>query len=585
MVLRILKAGKTFRVPSRVVFLDVEPRIEVSSKGPSHREHHFGLGAAKVCYLSEGKKVDEETITFTRPQQFWDWLDNVRARKNCTWVFAHNLGYDLTLLGFWEQLMLCADEVVGFIIEDPPTIVTIRRKKCLIKFVDVLNYWRLPVYDLARVSGQPLEAVGVLGVQDSPTSECCRANVEVIERCVLDLISLLRETRLCSFRPTGSGISWDAWSKSFMTCRMVFGEPQKAKLLARASYFGGRAQNFRLGRVTEPTSVLDVQSLYPAVMRSDLYPRQFVHYTEEIDLGDLTASLMDFDACARVTLRDGHQPYITRGQVGNVASSSAGEYCLAGDELRSALSAGAILGVYAASFYSRGDLFSSFVDHFYREKVTARDAGDLPREMFAKLVLNSLYGKFAQRGRKWVKREDIWSPGPYQYWWHHPDGGAKAIRCRSVALRVESQTEGEDPVQTLPSVSACITANAREVLGRLLNIAGYCNTWYCDTDSLHVNRDGRERLERSGEVKPGELGKLRVIAEGPSAYYWGHQHYRVGDRYVCAQIKPDALEVADGVYLQESRSGIETTLERGLLDRVEVYGRVIDVKKGRCYES
>jgi DNA polymerase type B, organellar and viral len=585
MVLRILKAGKTFTVPSRVVFLDVEPRIEVSSKGPSHREHHFGLGTAKVCYLSCGRKVDESTITFARPQQFWDWLDSARSRKSCTWVFGHNLGYDLTLLGFWDQLVLGGDTVVGFITEDPPTIITIRRKRSLLKFVDVLNYWRLPVYDLARVSGQPVGAVGILGVQDSPTPECSLANVEVIEKCVLDLISLLSETKLCSFRPTGPGISWDAWNKSFRTCRMVFGEPPRARKLARESYFGGRAQVFRLGKVTEHTSVLDAQSLYPAVMKSDLYPRQFLHYTEEISLADLATALLDFDCCARVTLRDGHQPYTIRGHAGNIWSSGAGEYCLAGNELRAAVSSAMVLGVYAAAFYARDDLFSGFVDHFYQAKVTAREKGDLPREMLAKLMLNSLYGKFAQRGRKWVHREDLWSPGPYQYWWHHPGGGAAAIRCRSVALRVESQTPGQDPVQTLPAVSACVAANARCVLDRLLERAGYCNTWYCDTDSVHVNRDGRSRLEGSGEVQPGSLGKLRVLAEGNSAYYWGHQHYRVGDRYVCSQIKPEALEVADGIYMQEARSGIEMTLEKGVLDRVEVACRVIDVKGGRHHES
>jgi DNA polymerase type B, organellar and viral len=585
MSLRILKPSKTFTVPTRAVFLDVEPLVKVPRQGSARREHVFGLGTAKCCFLSSGRKVDEEKILFDRPQKFWDWLDTVRSRKSCTWVFAHNIGYDLTLLEFWDQLMRSTDEVVGFVVEDPPTIITIRRKKCLIKFVDVLNYWRLPVCDLARLNRQPLQSVGVLAVGDTPTYENCESSVEVIERCVLALVSLLSATSLCSFRPTASAISWDAWSKSFMTCRMVFGEPPKARTLARESYFGGRAQVFRLGKVTEPVSVADVQSLYPAVMKADLYPRQFVNYTEELTLGDLADSLVDFDACARVTLRDGHQPYPTRTEVGNVYSRNRGEYCLAGNELRSALAAGMVIGVYAAGFYARGDLFSRFVDHFYEEKVTAREAGDLPREMLAKLVLNSLYGKFAQRGRKWVKREDLWSPGPYQYWWHHSDEAIQAIRCRSVALRVESQTPGPDPVQTLPAVSACITANARTVLERLFNIADYANVYYTDTDSLHVNGDGLLALERSGEVEPGALGKLRIIARGTSAYYWGHQHYRVGDRYVCSQIKPDAVEIADGLYLQEARAGLQMTLEKGLLDRVEVSGRVIDLKGGRCHES
>jgi hypothetical protein len=548
------------------------------------REHTFGLGAAKVCFLQNGKKVDESSQRFSRPEQFWAWLDVVRSRKSCTWVFAHNIGYDLTLLEFWEQLMRSADEVVGFVIEDPPTIITIRRGKCLIKFVDVINYWRLPVYELARVSQQPIEAVGVLGVQDTPTYEPCVANVEVIEKCVLGLVALVSATRLCSFRATASALSWDAWSKSFLTCRMVFDSSRKARLLERACYFGGRAQTFRLGRITEQTTIVDVQSMYPAVMRANLYPRQLVHYSEETTPEDLSDALEDFECCAKVSLHAPHQPYPVRGESGITYHTRDGNYNLCGDELRAAFAAGIVCGVHAASVYARGDLFTRFVDHFYLEKVDARRAGDIPREQLAKLMLNSLYGKFAQRGRKWMCRDDIFSPGPYQYWYDHPHGSTTAVRCRSIALRVESQTPGPDPIQTLPAVSGCVTANARCVLDGLLRIAGPEHVHYCDTDSLHVDGDGLRHLVDSGQVQPGELGRLRIIAAGPSAYYWGHQHYRVGDRYICAQIKPEAIEIADGMYLQEARTGIEMTLEKGILDRVEVSGRVINTKRGRYHE-
>ena len=57
---------------------------------------------------------------------------------------------------------------------------------------------------------------------------------------------------------------------------------------------------------------------------------------------------------------------------------------------------------------------------------------------------------------------------------------------------------------------------------------------------------------------------------GPDAYYWGPKHYRIGSYYVSNIVQLGAVQVADGYWVQQSKRGLEGTLESGVLDRVLV---------------
>lgn len=47
--------------------------------------------------------------------------------------------------------------------------------------------------------------------------------------------------------------------------------------------------------------------------------------------------------------------------------------------------------------------FAEYVNYWFKEKAEAKESGDKIRELFAKLMLNSCYGKFGQDGRNFEK--------------------------------------------------------------------------------------------------------------------------------------------------------------------------------------
>lgn len=572
-----LKPGGACRLPSVVVFVDCEPTVSSGCIGMHSQTHSFGAGYASVCRLSNGKLDSKRSIAFNECSTFWKLLEKNRDRDKCTWVFGHNIGYDLTLLGFWDWLSEGRCSLVSCCLDDPPTIITLRWARRLVRFVDVMNYWRLSISDLATACcSRAAQALAEKGRQSFEPGNC-QHDVEVIESCMLRLISHLSETRCCSLRATAASLSWATYRKSFQPMNLLVSLGQRERSLARQAYFGGRVTAFVSGSVTEIVHGLDCNSMYPSVMKDNLYPCRLLSHPCGMRPADLRAALKDYDCVADVDLYSGSYPYPVRhgGCIDYVRCCRRA--VLAGAELRVACANADVRNVRDCYIYERADLFSSFVRHYYANKCAASASGNKADTMIYKMLLNCLHGKFAQRGHKWQPAPDTIARGYYGYWWHKRSGGSVFVRHRSIAGVVEAQEEAEQPKHCFPAISACITSNARVLLETDISTAGPHNVLYCDTDSLHVVDSGLERLTRVGRVHASMLGHYRVLVSGQSAHYYGRQHYRIGDHHVCSSIKPDAVEISDGVYLQDAYQGVERVLEHGTLDRVNVSPRVIDM--------
>lgn len=576
----ILKKVSGEFIPSRCVFVDTEANLSERCGRTGVQEHSLRLGVGVVCYLSGGRVQSRETTRFTRAAEFWSWLSRVRSSDSSTWVFAHNLGYDLTLLDFWNQLVRGPQKLRFAVLEDPPTIIVTSWGRRCVTYVDSLNYWRLPLASIGDSVGLCKLPMPAASDCDSAWFEYCQRDVEVLEKCLMLLISRNSEMRLCSWKPTGPSLAWHAYRGSFLGTKIWMHCNQRAKELERASYYGGRVEARRLGKVNEDVRVLDVNSLYPAVMASSRLPNKLLRLTENITVSDLKRLLRETVAVARCTLRSKHPQLPVPCRRGISYDGRAGDTVLAGDELRDAAESDSILSVSLCAIYSAADLFSGYVKHFFGLKARAAAEGNVADLALAKLMLNSLSGKWAQRGRKWVKCDNALSRGSFSFWWSVPLGQTVPVRFRCLAGKCEELVQGCEPRDSFPAITATIAANARRALYLLLVGAGAGNALYCDTDSVHTVPSGQRALERCGFPFGDQLGALRCVCAGNDAYYWGPRHYRVGSRFVCAQLKPSAVEVADGVYQQDAFAGIESTLSSGVLDKVQVVKRTITYAPG-----
>lgn len=148
------------------------------------------------------------------------------------------------------------------------------------------------------------------------------------------------------------------------------------------------------------------------------------------------------------------------------------------------------------------EAFSKFCQYWYKQKKDGRRDGDTTKEWFAKLMLNSLYGKFGQFES--------------QYENYHLTSEDGILVKEDVSKYVDSMWDAD------LAVASYITAYGRTKLANDINAVGLDRFCYCDTDSLHVLGEAEEldvglelgqwKLEgiskRSKFIQPKTYGEL-----------------------------------------------------------------------------
>jgi len=167
-------------------------------------------------------------------------------------------------------------------------------------------------------------------------------------------------------------------------------------------YFGGRVQCFKYGDIKKPALSIDINSAYPFAMKSQ-HPYS-THY--DIRTGK---PLHDFKNWGPIfftieCVARGCFPYrTTTGALYYPADDVARIYYVTGYELQAAIETKTIDDLLFIEHYVFEETtdFGEYVDYFYERRLQAKADGDKGKDLFAKLFLNSLYGKFCADPRKY----------------------------------------------------------------------------------------------------------------------------------------------------------------------------------------
>ncbi|GAJ19963.1 unnamed protein product, partial [marine sediment metagenome] len=178
---------------------------------------------------------------------------------------------------------------------------------------------------------------------------------------------------------------------------------QQAVDLERASYRGGRTECFFLGDLTDGDYyVLDVNSLYPAVMVDIQYPRKYKKIVHEPILRDLRYALRNHSVIARVLVETIEPVYAVK-QARTVFPIGRFMVTLCTPELKYALEHNDIIEVESMVVYEQAPLFTRFINRIYKLRQQFKAAGNESYQVLCKYLLNSLYGKFGQKADIWNK--------------------------------------------------------------------------------------------------------------------------------------------------------------------------------------
>lgn len=284
----------------------------------------------------------------------------------------------------------------------------------------------------------------------------------------------------------------------------------------RPFYYGGRVQCFETGILNGSFKIVDINSAYPFAMLSAHWWGLEHLTTSKLpkDRTRLGASFIELECFS-----NGALPVRKKGG-GIEFPTGKGFFRVSGWEYLAGIDLGLISEINIIKTFVPHSIrdFSPFVNKFYLKKLAAEKAGDSEGRLFAKLFLNSSYGRFAINPRKF--REHKLLPLGEQ---PELEDDENANDWELVALMDdvgmgvwERSVDPEEWEFFNVATAASITGYVRAYLLRA--IAKVTRPLYCDTDSIIC--------EEIGELPLGQqLGDWSLDAEGDRVAIAGKKLY------------------------------------------------------------
>jgi hypothetical protein len=351
----------------------------------------------------------------------------------------------------------------------------------------------------------------------------------------------------------------------FMDKKLHVHQSEDVIKLERLAYFGGRTECFRIGvQPVQPYVALDINSMYPFIMRNFKLPTKLVDYCVDVSIEKLRTILKTYSAIAEVIVDTDEPAYSVRGNQKIIFPIGRFKTFLCSGALEYAFEHGHVKEVMRASIYKNDYIFSGYVDHFYEKKSAYRTDGNLVMESLCKKFLNCLYGKFGER--RWVESRSIVKDGQryYRIDCYDQTTGDHWIEYKLFNTYFKKLYQIEGP-RSIVSIPAHITEYARLLLWKIIKGIGVKNVYYCDTDSVIIRADDIVNVHYP--MDNAELGCLGTKETFKTLEIWGCKHYTIGETVKIKGVPKTAQKLDEYRYGYYEFLGQSSHMEQKL-DRV-----------------
>lgn len=543
------------------IWADTETAPTKHDDGSDHHYLMFGY-AAFARTVRAGEWTEPLWARFETVDEYWDWVEDRLHGKTRLYMFAHNWAFDAPVLDAFNILPERGWRLTGSIIQSPPVILKWRRGPHTIQMVDTLNIWRMPLKKLGKAIGLPKLTMPEYGASEDDWNAYGKRDVEIIMRACQQWWAFLIANDLGGFASTLAAQAFRTFRHRFMAEDILIDDNEHALQLARDALHGGRTECFYIGTCKQTVHKLDINSQYPAIMRREAMPAKLIGHYRNVQYEELVQWSTKYCVIANVHLATDQPAYAVVHDKRLIFPIGEFVTPLCTPEIAHAIQHGHIKKVFDVSVYEPKVLFRDYVDwmHAYRQR--CRAAGNDVDAINAKLLMNSLYGKFAQKGLIYKKVDDT-DDMSIKVWMEVDADTGDVYNLRQYAgiiEQLECETEARD---SHPAIAAHITAHARMQLWGLIQRAGRGNVVYCDTDSVWVNETGMGHLKYF--LHDSELGKLKVEGVHSDVIIHGPKDYLIDGHARIKGIRATAKQIGPNTYEQDRFSTLVGLLRSGQL--------------------
>lgn len=558
-----LKPNHSRELPRTIIVLDTETTGTPEAGGIAHR---FRLGWTAFCEVSPTGRIEsEEWRYWNHAVPLLEYLEDSVPRDGTLWLFANNIYFDLQALGFFRDFT-SRGWTLEFVYDSQSSfMLIIRRDRFTLKALSISNYWSATTRELGDLLGEPKIDVDFSEASEETLAIYCFRDTEIALDAMERYFSLVRSYDLGSFRLSRAAQSYAAFRHRYMSRRIFCHSDTEVRELEELAYMGGRVEAYRIGELSGgPFVCFDVNSMYPFIMRNYRLPSKCIDYHSELSIGDAAAVLCEYSMIAEVEL-DTDEPlyaYRCHGRIIFPVGRFTAYLCTEG--LRQALLRGHAKRIVRAAFYKDDILFREYIDAFYSMRTAAREKGDRVMDRMAKLLMNSLYGKFAQR-RPIVVSDKSW-PGNDYWRLEAIDAETNEPVITTRLFHREITTIGEELVpESVVSIPAHITEYGRMLQWEIQERVGRDRVLYCDTDSIFMREPGTDDI--GYPVIEGRLGALSRKWSSNRLVIYGAKDYETDADIVVKGVPPGAELVGKREWMFTYWPGQRSHMARRVDDR------------------
>lgn len=531
-----IKQSKGSRRPKHVIFFDTETHI---SRNPDGSEYHtLKLGFLLFTELDEHNRLQiTDELEFTTVKEFNDYVVKKANKHDKIYLVSHNIVYDIAATHSLVELPHRGYKLTSLYSKATTTLIRLQSNKRRVWLLDNSNFFIGKLETLAELTDFPKIKIDLENCTDEELMVYCRRDVEIVWKLWNIWLSFLDEHDIGNFKMTTSSTAFEAYRHKFIPHSIDLHTDEKTTRLERDSYHGGRVECKFIGAVEGDMYYVDVNSMYPYVMREYEYPYRWYYTYTNPDLRLLKEKLERYCCTARVVIRTEKNAF--PGIVNDRLCYPVGEFetVMSTPELKYAIEHCEIVEIKELAIYAKEKLFTSYVDYFYPLRQRYRAEGNRAFEKIVKLLGNGLYGKFGQKGMEQEILEET-NPERVEIVYHYNENTKEYYTDTTIGGVTIRTTESEIGSRSFVAIAAHVTAHARMYLWSLIEQVPKGHYFYCDTDSLIVDTVGKYALDTY--LENSGLGGLKIEQHSSWVGILAPKCYNMENRLRLKGIKKDA---------------------------------------------
>lgn len=510
----IKPAGKTY-TPAAVIFLDTESRQDTRLDVEYHTLRNF---ECQLVRRRDRRRPGEHlTVTGTSCQEIADSVNAWASYGDSTWLYCHNLTFDLTVsqlatyLGEhgWElssRFAIGGDSMWAVLhkgakqrtVTDKKGGREITRERVTwahtLTLADSASLFPGPLAQLGPLVGVPKPALPKEDDSDDAWAARCHADVDIMRLAVLQLMDWWDVNDLGHWGFTGASQAWQTYKRTLDPKQVVIDHDPAILEFERQAVYGGRRDAFRVGPLPPGRyGEIDLEAAYTTVAASFPLPAKVACQVNDTHRALALSGRVPAGMLAEVTIQTSVPRWPCR--IGNRVFYPVGRFksVLAAPDIKAAAAAGSLVAVGQGVLFTLTNHLRAWADQvlgWVRDRT-----GAIPGavRIWAKLAARAVIGKFAQKG--WRTEETVgplldgWSVDPISDGWTGARGILTGVNGQYYISWADQRGEHERP-----AVLAWVEAHVRSRLSGVIAGPFGAGVLQCDTDGVMVSHTEMQRL-------------------------------------------------------------------------------------------